>query len=88
MHPLFKNANVTLMVRDFEKSLQFYTETLGLRLQNRWKNEFAEVEGPGLTIGLHPIPKDINFVRKLMSFVYTKGVNLSKNLRPLVYDEE
>ena len=45
------------MVSDFDKSIKFYTETLGLSLKNRWGSEFAYIEAPGLTIGLHPFPE-------------------------------
>jgi len=51
---MFRYANVTVMVSDLERAVQFYTRTLGLSLKNRYGNEFAEVEAPGLTIGLHP----------------------------------
>lgn len=35
--------------------MQFYTEVLGLKLTNRFGNNWATVEaGKGLTIGLHP----------------------------------
>ena len=51
---MFTTANVTLMVTDFDRSLRFYTETLGLGLQSRHGDHWAEVIAPGVTIGLHP----------------------------------
>jgi catechol 2,3-dioxygenase-like lactoylglutathione lyase family enzyme len=51
---MFKSANVTVMVANFDRAVQFYTQTLGLKLKNRYEDQFAEIEAPGLTIGLHP----------------------------------
>ncbi len=51
---MFKSANVTLMVSDVNRSVKFYTEALGLKLTRQYGPEWAEVEAPGLTIGLHP----------------------------------
>lgn len=51
---MYIGGNVTLMVADFERSVRFYTETLGLTLKARFGDGWAEVEAPGLTIGLHP----------------------------------
>lgn len=48
---------VTLMVSDIDDAVKFYTERLGLKLDQRYGNEFAVVTAPGLTIGLHPRPK-------------------------------
>jgi catechol 2,3-dioxygenase-like lactoylglutathione lyase family enzyme len=44
----------TVMVRDFDRALDFYTQTLGLGLKFRSAGEWAEVTaGETLTIGLH-----------------------------------
>jgi catechol 2,3-dioxygenase-like lactoylglutathione lyase family enzyme len=51
---MFTDGNLTIMVSDFERSLRFYTETLGLALKFRAGNEWAEVAAPGVSIGLHP----------------------------------
>jgi catechol 2,3-dioxygenase-like lactoylglutathione lyase family enzyme len=51
---LFKGGNVTVMVSDLNRAVQFYVETLGLRLQYEVPGHWAQVESPGLTIGLHP----------------------------------
>ena len=38
-----------------DRSIRFYTEVLGLRLTNRFGNDWATVSaGEGLTIGIHP----------------------------------
>jgi catechol 2,3-dioxygenase-like lactoylglutathione lyase family enzyme len=51
---MFTGGNVTLMVSDFNRAVRFYTETLGLLLKSRAGDAWAEVQAPGLTIGLHP----------------------------------
>ncbi|MEJ8547260.1 VOC family protein [Brevibacillus borstelensis] len=52
---MFKSGNVTVMVADFKKAVQFYVETLGLQLQHQVEGHLAQVEAPGLTIALlHP----------------------------------
>jgi len=48
---------VTIMVSDMSRSIEFYTQRLGLKLKSRYGDEFAIVEGPGVTIGLHPTKK-------------------------------
>lgn len=46
-------SNVTIMVKDMSKSIAFY-ESIGLKLQQRWGDNYAMVEGPGITLGIHP----------------------------------
>ncbi len=53
---MYSESQVTLMVPDMDEAVRFYTTALGLRLKARYGNEFAVVEAPGLTIGLHPMP--------------------------------
>ena len=47
------STNVTIMVKDMDKSIQFY-ESIGLTLKQRWGDNYAMVETTGLTIGIHP----------------------------------
>ncbi|MFD0870271.1 Predicted enzyme related to lactoylglutathione lyase [Chlamydia abortus] len=49
---MFKSGNVTVMVADMKKAVQFYIETLGLELQHEGDGHFAQIAAPGLTIGL------------------------------------
>jgi catechol 2,3-dioxygenase-like lactoylglutathione lyase family enzyme len=49
-----KNGNVTLMVADMNKSLEFYSKLLGFKIKSHYGDHFAEVVTEGLTIGLHP----------------------------------
>ena len=52
---MFTEANVTVPISDMNRAIQFYTKTLGLKLKFQMGNDWAEVEAPGLTIGLHPM---------------------------------
>jgi len=52
---MYNSGNVTIYVANMDRAVQFYTETLGLKLQYRFSDHCAAVEvGKGLTIGLHP----------------------------------
>ena len=56
---MFSGGIVTVFVRDMDRSVRFYTEQLGLRLLQRYADDFAMIDGGhGLTIGLHPIDSD------------------------------
>lgn len=49
-----KKGNVTLMVTNMDRAIKFYTEVLGFPLKERFQNEWAEVEAPGISICFHP----------------------------------
>ena len=51
-------SNVTVMVKDMDKAVNFYVEGLGLSLKQRWENHYAQVAAPGVVIGLHPSDKN------------------------------
>src|SRR5438270_9788346 len=52
---MFSSGNVTVYVSNMDRSVHFYTETLGLKLAYRFGDHWASVQlGKGLTIGLHP----------------------------------
>ncbi len=51
---MFKGGNVTVMVFDLDKAVDFYTKTLGLKLELHAKGNWATITAPGITIGLHP----------------------------------
>jgi len=55
-----KTANVTVMAKDMDKSIDFYTQGLGLELKQRWDNHYAQVSAPGVVIGLHPAKETDN----------------------------
>ena len=48
-----KQANVTVNIKDMDRSISFY-QSIGLTVQNRWGNFYAQVTAPGISIGLHP----------------------------------
>jgi len=51
---MFSNGNATIFVSDMDRSVNFYTQILGLKLAPRFGNHWASVEAGKLTIGLHP----------------------------------
>ena len=51
---MFSNGNVTIFVSDMDRSVDFYTKILGLKLAQRFGNHWASVEAGKLSIGLHP----------------------------------
>ena len=53
-----KSSNVTVMVRDMDRSVQFY-QTIGLELKQRWENHYAQLTAADIVIGLHPTDVDI-----------------------------
>lgn len=90
---MIQGANVTLMVNNMEKAIEFYTSTLGLKLKARYGDNFAQVEAPGTIIALHPVtekgPKPgrsesisigfaVNDLEKSKAELESKGVKFSK----------
>ena len=52
---MVSGGNATIIVADMDRSIRFYTEVLGLKLTNRFGDDWATVSaGDGLTIGIHP----------------------------------
>ena len=51
---MIKGGIVTVYVSDLNRSVEFYTKTLGLGLKMHIPGHWAQVESPGLSIGLHP----------------------------------
>ena len=46
---------VTVFVSNMDRAVRFYSETLGLRLAERYGDQWASIDaGNGLRIGLHP----------------------------------
>ena len=54
---VIKDSNVTIMVKDMDKSISFY-QSIGFAIKNRWQNYYAQITAPGITIGLHPTDKN------------------------------
>ena len=56
---MITGGNATVYVSNMDASIRFYSETLGLRLTNRFGDRWATVEaGTGLMIGIHPASPD------------------------------
>jgi len=52
---LIRGGSPTVFVKDMGRAVDFYTKSLGLRLQYRAGDHFAMIDaGGGFTIGLHP----------------------------------
>lgn len=49
-----KSCRVNVMVSDMDNAIKFYIDTLELELVNRYNDYYAEIQAPGLLIGLHP----------------------------------
>jgi catechol 2,3-dioxygenase-like lactoylglutathione lyase family enzyme len=74
-----------------DASIRFYTETLSFTLKNRFGNHWADIEGPGIAIGLHPTTSEIthgnNFqlgirvpdLKKATSDLLEKGIKMESN---------
>jgi catechol 2,3-dioxygenase-like lactoylglutathione lyase family enzyme len=57
---MFRGGVFTIYVSDMDRSVRFYTETLGMKLIERHGNHWAAVDGgPGLSIGLHPATAEV-----------------------------
>jgi catechol 2,3-dioxygenase-like lactoylglutathione lyase family enzyme len=52
-------SNVTIMVNNMDKAIQFY-ENIGLKLQQRWGDHYAMVGTEGVTLGIHPSKEEKN----------------------------
>src|SRR3954471_9324604 len=52
---MISGGNATIIVANMDNSIRFYTEVLGIRLTNRFGDDWATGSaGEGLTIGIHP----------------------------------
>ena len=52
---MISGGNATVFVSNMDRAVHFYCEILGLKLTNRFGDDWATVDaGKGLTIGLHP----------------------------------
>jgi catechol 2,3-dioxygenase-like lactoylglutathione lyase family enzyme len=53
-----KDSNVTIMVKDMDKSVAFY-QSIGFNIKQRWGNHYAQLTAPGITLGIHPTNDNI-----------------------------
>ncbi len=47
-------CRINVMISKMDDAIDFYTDKLELELVNRYGNHYAEIQAPGLMIGLHP----------------------------------
>ncbi len=87
---MFTDAYTTPMVKDLDKAVRFYTEVLGFKIKERFGNDWASLEGPGIHLGLHPamgneikagcisIVLTVKDLKKAMEQLKKKGASFSK----------
>jgi predicted enzyme related to lactoylglutathione lyase len=52
---MFTGGNATVYISDMDRAVSFYVNQLGLKLNRRFGNHWAEIQvGNSLAIGLHP----------------------------------
>ncbi len=51
---MISNGVVTVMISDMNRAVAFYTQTLGLELEFRAGDHWAQIKAGAFTIGLHP----------------------------------
>ncbi len=59
------SCRVNVMVSDINAAIEFYAGKLGLELINRYGDHYAEIQAPGLMIGLHPTSDKIKIGNNL-----------------------
>ena len=60
-----KKYRVNVMVSNMDNAVEFYSVKLGLELINRYGDHYAEIQAPGLMIGLHPASEKISIGNNL-----------------------
>ena len=54
-----QKCRINVMVSNLDEAVEFYSEKLGLELLNRYGDHYAEIQAPGLMVGLHPTSEKI-----------------------------
>ena len=79
---MFRGGVFTIYVSDMNRSVRFYTETLGMKLMQRHGDNWALIDGgPGLSIGLHPATPEVPAGRRGSIAI---GLYLEKPIREAV----
>src|ERR1700674_1281181 len=78
---MFSNGNATIFVSDMDRSVNFYTRILGLKLAQRFGNHWASVEAGKLAIGLHPASNQNPAGRDGSTII---GLELSGNIEDVI----
>jgi catechol 2,3-dioxygenase-like lactoylglutathione lyase family enzyme len=71
---MFEKCCITLMVADMDRSIAFYEDTLGLPLNARYGNDWAEVDLAGSMLGLHA--SDPTVKRGVEGHLVTLGIQV------------
>jgi len=91
-----KNTNVTIMVSNLDRAIAFYTEILGMELKGRYGDHWADIKGPGISIGLHPTEKEmtrsdnlqialgVSNIREAIEALRSSGVEVKDNSEEMV----
>ena len=78
---MFNYGNVTVMISDMDRSIEFYRDLLELKIKRQYGKDFVEFEAPGLIIGLHPNINNRTYDTKLGNVLIGFGV---KDLESIV----
>jgi len=70
-------TNITVMVSDMDSAITFYINLLGLTLTQRYGNHYAEIESPGVNIGLHPTTNPITPGKNISIGLGVENLDLS-----------
>lgn len=79
---MIERGLVTVYVADMDRSVRFFSEVLGMKVEQRFGNHWASVSAPGLTIGLHPATERHPAGSTMI------GLQLSKPIRDVVPELE
>src|SRR5689334_12262139 len=82
---MIEKGMLTIYVADMDRSINFYTQVLGMKLEQRFGNHWASVQGLGLTIGFHPATEKLTPGRKGSMQI---GFQLSRPIREVVPELE
>lgn len=52
-------ARVNIMITEMERAIGFYVDIIGLKLLNRYGDNYAELDANGFMIALHPKVKNV-----------------------------
>ncbi len=89
------DSNVTIYVKDMDKSISFY-QSIGFEIKNQWGNQYAQLTAPGIAIGLHPSKEpnlkgdsgNVSIGMTTENFEETKAALLKLNIKATDRQEE
>lgn len=82
---MIHGGTATIYVSDMDRAVEFYTGVLGLKLENRYGNEWASIDaGGGLTLGLHPASSRHDAAAKRAAEAIEIGLNVQQPIEQVV----